>query len=74
MLGTGKQLTFQSCSKYISCQQLHSQIISYLYLYMGFDFLFCCNCRHLFFCVSIGLWAGLVIGYTTEYYTSNAYR
>ncbi|KAG5244698.1 inorganic pyrophosphatase family protein [Salix suchowensis] len=28
---------------------------------------------HLFFCVSIGLWAGLVIGYTTEYYTSNAY-
>lgn len=31
-------------------------------------------CRYLFFCVSIGLWAGLVIGYTTEYYTSNAYR
>ncbi|MBA0751977.1 hypothetical protein Gogos_000859 [Gossypium gossypioides] len=30
------------------------------------------NC-HLFFCVSIGLWAGLVIGYITEYYTSNAY-
>lgn len=30
--------------------------------------------RHLFFCVSIGLWAGLVIGYITEYYTSNAYR
>ncbi|CAN4110973.1 unnamed protein product [Withania somnifera] len=28
---------------------------------------------HLFFCVSIGLWAGLVIGYTNEYYTSNAY-
>ncbi|XP_058076954.1 pyrophosphate-energized vacuolar membrane proton pump-like [Magnolia sinica] len=28
---------------------------------------------HLFFCVSIGLWAGLVIGYITEYYTSNAY-
>ncbi|KAK6915664.1 LOW QUALITY PROTEIN: Pyrophosphate-energised proton pump [Dillenia turbinata] len=28
---------------------------------------------HLFFCVSIGLWAGLAIGYTTEYYTSNAY-
>ncbi|KAJ3669641.1 hypothetical protein LUZ60_011591 [Juncus effusus] len=27
----------------------------------------------LFFCVSIGLWAGLVIGYTTEYYTSSAY-
>ncbi|KAK4595368.1 hypothetical protein RGQ29_013715 [Quercus rubra] len=27
---------------------------------------------HLFFCVAIGLWAGLVIGYTTEYYTSNA--
>ncbi|KAG2694662.1 hypothetical protein I3843_08G151600 [Carya illinoinensis] len=28
---------------------------------------------HLFFCVAIGLWAGLAIGYTTEYYTSNAY-
>ncbi|XXG79133.1 hypothetical protein AAC387_Pa09g0271 [Persea americana] len=28
---------------------------------------------HLFFCVSVGLWAGLVIGYITEYYTSNAY-
>ncbi|KAJ4820794.1 K(+)-insensitive pyrophosphate-energized proton pump [Rhynchospora pubera] len=28
---------------------------------------------HLFLCVSIGLWAGLVIGYTTEFYTSNAY-
>ncbi|KAH7574636.1 hypothetical protein JRO89_XS03G0324300 [Xanthoceras sorbifolium] len=28
---------------------------------------------HIFFCVAIGLWAGLVIGYTTEYYTSNAY-
>ncbi|XP_070016506.1 pyrophosphate-energized vacuolar membrane proton pump-like [Nicotiana sylvestris] len=28
---------------------------------------------HIFFCVSIGLWAGLVIGYTTEYYTSSAY-
>ncbi|KAJ8572805.1 hypothetical protein K7X08_009316 [Anisodus acutangulus] len=28
---------------------------------------------HLFFCVPISLWAGLVIGYTMEYYTSNAY-
>lgn len=28
---------------------------------------------HLFFCVSIGLWAGLVIGYITEYFTSNTY-
>ncbi|XP_024965568.1 pyrophosphate-energized vacuolar membrane proton pump-like [Cynara cardunculus var. scolymus] len=28
---------------------------------------------HIFFCVSIGLWAGLVIGYITEYYTSSAY-
>nr|CAB3467233.1 unnamed protein product [Digitaria exilis] len=27
----------------------------------------------LFFCVSIGLWAGLIIGFVTEYYTSNAY-
>uniref|UniRef100_A0A0D6QWA3 H(+)-exporting diphosphatase n=1 Tax=Araucaria cunninghamii TaxID=56994 RepID=A0A0D6QWA3_ARACU len=27
----------------------------------------------LFFCVAVGLWAGLVIGYVTEYYTSNAY-
>ncbi|XP_047339242.1 pyrophosphate-energized vacuolar membrane proton pump-like [Impatiens glandulifera] len=28
---------------------------------------------YLFLCSSVGLWAGLVIGYTTEYYTSNAY-
>ncbi|XP_042421348.1 pyrophosphate-energized vacuolar membrane proton pump-like [Zingiber officinale] len=27
----------------------------------------------LFICVAIGLWAGLVIGFVTEYYTSNAY-
>jgi len=26
-----------------------------------------------FICVSLGLWSGLVIGYFTEYYTSNAY-
>lgn len=31
-------------------------------------------CRELFFCVAVGLWAGLVIGFITEYYTSNAYR
>jgi inorganic pyrophosphatase len=30
--------------------------------------------RHLFLCVAIGLWAGLAIGFTTEYFTSNAYR
>ncbi|WMV35155.1 hypothetical protein MTR67_028540, partial [Solanum verrucosum] len=27
----------------------------------------------LFLCVAIGLWAGLIIGFVTEYYTSNAY-
>ena len=27
----------------------------------------------LFFCGAIGLWSGLVIGFVTEYYTSNAY-
>jgi H(+)-translocating pyrophosphatase len=27
----------------------------------------------IFFCLLIGLWSGLIIGYTTEYYTSNAY-
>lgn len=32
------------------------------------------NGRHLFLCVAIGLWAGLAIGFTTEYFTSNAYR
>jgi Na+/H+-translocating membrane pyrophosphatase len=32
------------------------------------------RCRGLFLCVAIGLWAGLIIGYVTEYYTSNAYR
>jgi inorganic pyrophosphatase len=31
-------------------------------------------CRQLFLCVAVGLWAGLVIGFITEYYTSNAYR
>lgn len=25
-------------------------------------------------CVGVGLWAGLIIGFVTEYYTSNAYR
>ncbi|CAA6654395.1 unnamed protein product [Spirodela intermedia] len=29
---------------------------------------------HLFFCVSAGLWTGLVIGYSTEYFTSSVYR
>eukprot|EP00246_Nothoceros_aenigmaticus_P014622 TRINITY_DN5706_c0_g1_i1.p1 TRINITY_DN5706_c0_g1~~TRINITY_DN5706_c0_g1_i1.p1 ORF type:complete len:747 (-),score=142.04 TRINITY_DN5706_c0_g1_i1:316-2556(-) len=29
---------------------------------------------HIFFCVGSGLWAGLIIGYVTEYFTSNAYR
>nr|GEV76643.1 pyrophosphate-energized vacuolar membrane proton pump-like [Tanacetum cinerariifolium] len=28
----------------------------------------------LFLCVCVGLWAGLIIGFVTEYYTSNAYR
>jgi H(+)-translocating pyrophosphatase len=27
----------------------------------------------LFMCVTIGLWTGLIIGYVTEYYTSNKY-
>lgn len=31
-------------------------------------------CRQLFLCVAVGLWAGLIIGFVTEYYTSNAYR
>ena len=29
---------------------------------------------HVFFCAASGLWAGLGIGYITEYYTSNRYR
>jgi H+-translocating diphosphatase len=29
---------------------------------------------YMFFCVSAGLWGGMVIGVTTEYYTSNTYR
>ncbi|GKA29946.1 pyrophosphate-energized vacuolar membrane proton pump-like protein, partial [Tanacetum coccineum] len=28
---------------------------------------------HLLLCVCVGLWAGLIIGFVTEYYTSNAY-
>ncbi|KAF2317122.1 hypothetical protein GH714_011990 [Hevea brasiliensis] len=27
----------------------------------------------LFLCVAVGLWAGLIIGFVTEYFTSNAY-
>ncbi|XP_076883742.1 pyrophosphate-energized vacuolar membrane proton pump-like [Bidens hawaiensis] len=27
----------------------------------------------LFLCVAVGLWSGLIIGFVTEYYTSNAY-
>ncbi|CAG9466363.1 unnamed protein product [Pedinophyceae sp. YPF-701] len=29
---------------------------------------------HMFLCVAIGLWGGLVIGIQTEYFTSNAYK
>jgi inorganic pyrophosphatase len=29
---------------------------------------------HIFFCVGSGLWAGLIIGFVTEYFTSNAYQ
>lgn len=28
---------------------------------------------HIFFCIAAGLWSGLLIGYTTEYYTSHSY-
>ena len=28
---------------------------------------------HMFFCVAVGLWGGLIIGVVTERYTSNAY-
>ncbi|CAI0389008.1 unnamed protein product [Linum tenue] len=31
------------------------------------------NHEQLFLCVAVGLWAGLIIGFVTEYYTSNAY-
>lgn len=30
--------------------------------------------RHMFFCVAVGLWGGLVIGLVTEYYTSNRFQ
>jgi len=29
---------------------------------------------HVFFCIFVGLWSGLIIGYVTEYYTSNVYK
>lgn len=29
---------------------------------------------HMFFCVAVGLWGGLIIGLVTEYYTSNRYQ
>jgi len=28
----------------------------------------------VFICIACGLWSGLIIGYTTEYYTSNTYK
>jgi hypothetical protein len=28
----------------------------------------------VFYCIACGLWSGLIIGYVTEYYTSNTYR
>ena len=28
---------------------------------------------YAFFCSGMGLWSGLIIGFVTEYYTSNAY-
>lgn len=28
----------------------------------------------LYMCVILGLWTGLIIGYVTEYYTSNKYK
>ena len=40
----------------------------------GNHLIFILVCRHLFLCVAVGLWAGLIIGFVTEYYTSNAYR
>jgi inorganic pyrophosphatase len=32
------------------------------------------GCWQLFVCVALGLWAGLLIGFVTEYYTSNKYE
>jgi H+-translocating diphosphatase len=29
---------------------------------------------YMFFCVAVGLWGGMVIGISTEYFTSNAYQ
>jgi len=29
---------------------------------------------YVFFCIMCGLWSGMIIGYITEYYTSNQYR
>jgi inorganic pyrophosphatase len=28
---------------------------------------------HIFFCIAVGLWSGMIIGYVTEYFTSNVY-
>jgi len=29
---------------------------------------------HLYSCVMMGLWSGMIIGGSTEYYTSNSYK
>ncbi|CAD5178994.1 unnamed protein product [Musa acuminata subsp. malaccensis] len=49
-------------------------IISWIALPSSFTIFNFGEHKQLFFCVAIGLWAGLVIGFVTEYYTSNAYR
>jgi H(+)-translocating pyrophosphatase len=30
--------------------------------------------HYAFVCCALGLWSGLIIGYFTEYFTSNAYK
>ena len=33
-----------------------------------------CTWWHAYICVAVGLWAGLIIGYVTYYYTSNSHK
>jgi len=55
--------------------------VSYLFLPQEFSFgvigtpaYLACTRNYAIACVLSGLWSGLIIGWTTEYYTSNTYR
>ncbi|GFZ04060.1 inorganic H pyrophosphatase family protein [Actinidia rufa] len=56
------------------CGNCDSKLDSAAIILHNFQFWCSESCEELLFlCVGVGLWAGLIIGFVTEYYTSNAY-